>query len=71
MIMERSSNNNLQVLPVFYGMDASDVRHQRGCFEEAFKKHQAKFGEHSDRVERWRDALTQVASYSGWDSKGQ
>ncbi|WJX82949.1 hypothetical protein P8452_65650 [Trifolium repens] len=69
--MECSSNNNLQVLPVFYGMDPSDVRHQRGCFEEAFKKHQAKFGEHSDRVERWRDALTQVASYSGWDSKGQ
>ncbi|PNX92725.1 disease resistance protein (TIR-NBS-LRR class) [Trifolium pratense] len=72
MIMECSSNNNLQVLPVFYGVDPSDVRHQRGSFEEAFRKHQEKFGQHiSDRVDRWRDALTQIASYSGWDSKGQ
>ncbi|GAU28639.1 hypothetical protein TSUD_159200 [Trifolium subterraneum] len=71
MIMECSSNNNLQVLPVFYGVDPSDVRHQRGCFEDAFRKHQEKYGKNSDRVERWRDALTQVASYSGWDSKGQ
>ncbi|CAJ2671262.1 unnamed protein product [Trifolium pratense] len=72
MIMKCSSNNNLQVLPVFYGVDPSDVRHQRGSFEEAFRKHQEKFGQHiSDRVDRWRDALTQIASYSGWDSKGQ
>ncbi|PNY04929.1 disease resistance protein (TIR-NBS-LRR class) [Trifolium pratense] len=71
MIMECNSNNNLQVLPVFYGVDPSDVRHQRGCFEDSFIKHQEKFGEQSDKVERWRDALTQVASYSGWDSKDQ
>ncbi|XP_058754677.1 TMV resistance protein N-like [Vicia villosa] len=75
MIMECStSKNNLQgleVLPVFYGVDPSDVRHQRGSYEDAFRKHQEKFGEHSDRVERWRDALAQVASYSGWDSNGQ
>ncbi|CAL5192712.1 unnamed protein product [Lathyrus oleraceus] len=68
-IMECSSNNNLQVLPVFYGVDPSDVRHQRGCYEEAFRKHQEKFGR--DTVERWRDALTQVSRYSGWDSEGR
>jgi len=71
MIMECSSKNNLHVLPVFYGVDPSDVRHQRGSFEEAFGKHQEKFGQNSDRVERWRDAMNKVAGYSGWDSKGQ
>lgn len=70
-IVECCNNNNLglQVMPVFYGVDPSDVRHQRGSFEEAFRKHQEKFGQHSDKVERWRDALRQVAGYSGWDSK--
>nr|XP_012569148.1 TMV resistance protein N isoform X3 [Cicer arietinum] len=73
MIMECSNNNlqGLEVFPVFYGVDPSDVRHQRGSYEDAFRKHQERFGQHSDKVERWRDALTQVASYSGWDSKDQ
>ena len=71
MIIECSNNKVLEVLPVFYGVDPSDVRHQKGSFEDAFRKHQEKIGQHSDRVEKWRYALTQVASYSGWDSKGQ
>lgn len=68
-IMECNSNRDLEVLPVFYGVIPSDVRHKRGSYEEAFRKHQEKFGQHSDKVEKWRDALTQVASHSGWDSK--
>ncbi|WJX77536.1 hypothetical protein P8452_60835 [Trifolium repens] len=69
-MVERSMDFIIQLI-VLYGVDPSDVRHQRGCFEEAFRKHQEIFGQHNDRVQRWRDALTQVSSYSGWDSKGQ
>lgn len=57
------------VFPVFYGVDPSDVRHQRGSFAKAFKDHEEKFREEGGKVEKWREALREVASYSGWDSK--
>ncbi|XP_058730507.1 disease resistance protein RUN1-like [Vicia villosa] len=55
------------VLPVFYDVDPSDVRHQRGIYAEAFSKHEHRFQHDSQMVSRWREALTQVANLSGWD----
>jgi len=51
------------VVPVFYDVDPSVVRHQKGAFGKALKS-TAK-----DRyLERsWRSALTQAANLSGWD----
>lgn len=58
------------ILPIFYEVDPSDVRHQRGSFAEAFAEHEEKFyGEDLKKVREWRDALTTVANKSGWDSK--
>jgi hypothetical protein len=59
------------VFPIFYGVDPSDVRNQRGSFAEAFRKHEQKFTESKEKVQRWRDALREVANLSGWDSKDQ
>ncbi|KAM5551797.1 hypothetical protein ABKV19_026579 [Rosa sericea] len=65
-----------QVLPVFYyGVDPSDVRHQRGCFELKRKtqvgvevrEHEEVYGKTEDRLNAWRAALTEVANLSGWD----
>ncbi|KAK7295115.1 hypothetical protein RJT34_18019 [Clitoria ternatea] len=61
-------SKKVQVLPVFYGVDPSAVRHQRESFEEAFKKHEDRFGRGSYKIQRWIHALTQVAAYSGWNS---
>ncbi|XP_040368554.1 TMV resistance protein N [Rosa chinensis] len=64
-----------QVLPVFYKVDPSDVRHQRGRFElkrdpeVEVRAHEEVYGNNEDRLNAWRDALTQVANLSGWDSK--
>jgi len=60
-----------EVFPIFHGVDPSDVRHQRGSFAKAFQQHEEKFREDKKKVEKWRHALRQVASYSGWDSKDQ
>ncbi|KAM5556240.1 disease resistance protein RUN1 [Rosa sericea] len=57
------------ILPIFYEVDPSHVRHQRGSFAEAFDEHEEKFGEDSKEVEGWRDALTKVANLAGWTSK--
>ncbi|XLR52845.1 hypothetical protein S83_003517 [Arachis hypogaea] len=68
-IVECREKFNQVVFPIFYGVEPSDVRYQRGTFEEAFRKHEERFKEEEGKVQRWRDALQKVASYSGWDSK--
>ncbi|KAK3204725.1 hypothetical protein Dsin_018771 [Dipteronia sinensis] len=56
------------VIPVFHGIYASDVRKQTGTFSDAFAKHEQVFGYKSERLQRWRTALTKAANLSGWDS---
>ncbi|XP_024176868.1 TMV resistance protein N-like isoform X1 [Rosa chinensis] len=57
------------ILPIFYEVEPSHVRHQRGSFAEAFDEHEEKLGEGNKEVEGWRDALTKVANLAGWTSK--
>ncbi|KAL6132233.1 hypothetical protein ACLB2K_070604 [Fragaria x ananassa] len=57
------------ILPIFYEVEPSHVRHQRGSFVEAFEQHEENFGEGNKEVEGWRDALTKVANLAGWSSK--
>ena len=52
------------VLPVFYRVDPSDVRRQRGPFEEGFKALEERFG--VQKVVRWRKAMERVGGISGW-----
>ncbi|XP_050378973.1 TMV resistance protein N-like [Argentina anserina] len=55
------------VLPVFYDVDPYEVRRQKGQhFEKAFQKHQKRYKGEPAKVKRWRDALFQVGSLSGW-----
>ncbi|KAM5563079.1 hypothetical protein ABKV19_017993 [Rosa sericea] len=57
------------VLPIFYDVDPSDVRKQTGSFKRAFANHEERFKDGKEKVQRWRSALTEVASFSGWNSK--
>ena len=68
-ILECKENKGQTVLPIFYHVDPSDVRKQRGKFGEALAKHEENMKENMERVKIWRDALTQVANLSGWDTK--
>ncbi|XP_050218237.1 disease resistance protein RPV1-like [Mercurialis annua] len=53
------------VLPIFYNVDPSHVQQLMGTFGDGFKKLEA---EHSHSMDKWRDALTEAATLSGWDS---
>ncbi|CAL5425320.1 unnamed protein product [Camellia sinensis] len=69
-IMECKKTFKQIVLPIFYDVDPSDVRAQKGRVAEAFAKHEEHFGKSSDgKVEKWRAAFTEVANLSGWDLK--
>ncbi|KAL2334999.1 hypothetical protein Fmac_016212 [Flemingia macrophylla] len=58
------------VLPVFYDVDPSHVRHQRGTYQEAFNTHKQRFfHDHDNKLHKWRNALSQVADLSGYHFK--
>ena len=56
------------ILPVFYQVDPSDVRRQKGRFHEDFGKLEARFGE--DKVLRWRKAMEKAGGIAGWVFNG-
>ncbi|GMY21480.1 disease resistance protein RPP5-like, partial [Fagus crenata] len=58
-------NNGMLVRPVFYKVDPSEVRSQKGKFGEALAKHEEKFKD-DKIVQRWREALHEAANISGW-----
>ena len=58
--------NGQLVLPVFYKVDPSEIRKQKGNFKVALAKHENKFKNDMEKVQRWRTALNDAASLSGW-----
>ncbi|PNX70241.1 resistance protein, partial [Trifolium pratense] len=57
------------VLPVFYCVDPSDVRHQKGRYSEALAEYEKKFQNDEENMERlyqWKIALNQAANISGY-----
>jgi len=57
------------VLPVFYGVDPTHIRHQTGSYGEHLTKHEKKFQnnkENMERLEQWKMALTKAANLSGY-----
>ncbi|CAN6582558.1 unnamed protein product [Malus baccata var. baccata] len=65
----RCMKEKKRIFPIFYGVDPSDVRHQRGSFGEAFAAHEVNYRERMEEVNEWRKSLKRVANLAGWNSK--
>ena len=61
-------NNGQLVRPVFYNVDPSEVRNQKGKYGKALSKHEKKLKDNK-KLQRWRKALCEVANISGWHYK--
>lgn len=61
-ILEGRSEMGLQVFPIFYDVDPSNVRHQRKCFKRALAKHEERFKKSNDKVQDWRKALFEISN---------
>ncbi|XP_061337739.1 disease resistance protein Roq1-like [Gastrolobium bilobum] len=68
-IIDCIKGNGRLVLPVFYEVDPSDVRKQRGTFGEAMAMHGERFNDNMNKLLKWRMALQQVANLSGYHYK--
>lgn len=53
----------LLVIPVFYKVDPSDVRHQRGSYEQGLDSLEKRL---HPNMEKWKTALHEVAGFSGY-----
>ncbi|KAI3802738.1 hypothetical protein L1987_30879 [Smallanthus sonchifolius] len=53
-------------MPIFYGVDPSEVRNQKRKFGEAFAKQKAKS---VTKAELWRKALVDASNIAGWEPK--
>ena len=65
-IVRCKKETGLTILPVFYDVDASDVRNQKGPYEKDFADLKERFKEDMERVKTWKAALRGVANISGW-----
>lgn len=65
-ILECAQQNGMLVWPIFYGVDPSAVRHIRGSYHEALQKHEARFENDMEKVQKWKLALHEIANLTGW-----
>ncbi|ESQ56129.1 hypothetical protein EUTSA_v10026964mg, partial [Eutrema salsugineum] len=67
LMVDLAEKKRLQLIPIFYEIDPSNLKSRTGCFSKAFEKHEPRFGK--ETVKPWRSALATVGNISGWDSK--
>ena len=54
------------VWPIYYKVEPSDVWHQRNSYGNAMAAHENWFGKDSEKVQKWRSALSEVANLEAW-----
>ncbi|KAG2671396.1 hypothetical protein I3760_14G133900 [Carya illinoinensis] len=64
-IVEWEEKKNLTIIPIFYHVDPSDVRNQRGTFAEAFAAHEKDPKVDIKEINTWRNACTKVGNLAG------
>ncbi|KAF3947499.1 hypothetical protein CMV_026376 [Castanea mollissima] len=65
----REEDQEVKIRPIFYNVDPSEIRNQKGKFGRELDEHEEKFKNNKDKVQRWRDALEKAAKAAGWHYK--
>ena len=65
----RENDQRVLLYPIFYNIDPSEVRNQKGNFGLALAKHEENFKNNMDKVQRWRESLSKAANAYGWHYK--
>ncbi|KAK4269210.1 hypothetical protein QN277_022398 [Acacia crassicarpa] len=67
-IMECKRDKNQIVIPIFYHVDPSHVRHQEGSYADAFAQHEQNFKDDLMKLQVWKSVLKEIADLSGYHS---
>ncbi|KAL3745526.1 hypothetical protein ACJRO7_014611 [Eucalyptus globulus] len=68
-MMQRRKTNELEILPVFYDVEPSDVKLETRVYRDALTQHKKECG--VETVQGWEDALKEVTKIKGWDAKNK
>lgn len=68
LILQCRKSHGQILIPIFYGVDPSDVRKQRGSYATSFSELERRFKDIPDTLQEWRAALKTAGHLSGWDS---
>jgi len=68
-MMQRRKTNELEVMPIFYDVEPSDVKLETRVYADALTLHKEKHG--AEIVHRWAKALREVTRIKGWDTKNR
>ncbi|XP_060182782.1 disease resistance protein Roq1-like [Lycium barbarum] len=68
-IIKCRKRSNLNVIPIFYDVSPSDVRHQKPPFAKSFTQHEKKCEDDMEKIERWRNAFEVAGKIAGHDVK--
>ncbi|XP_031495767.1 disease resistance protein L6-like [Nymphaea colorata] len=60
-------NCNKKIIPIFYDVEPTVVRHQSSSYKAAFDRHRLRFDEKT--INEWKGALKGVAEISGYDRR--
>ncbi|XP_039155626.1 TMV resistance protein N-like [Eucalyptus grandis] len=66
-IMECKEINGLMVFLVFYKVEPREVREGRESYKRAMDSQEYMSGKNSGKVKRWKEALSEAGSLSGWE----
>ncbi|RDX73545.1 TMV resistance protein N, partial [Mucuna pruriens] len=61
----KKGGEDVEVIPVFYKIEPSQVRKQSGSYHKALAKHKK---EGKEKMQKWKDALYEAANLSGFHS---
>ncbi|XP_048129200.1 disease resistance protein RUN1-like [Rhodamnia argentea] len=66
-MVERQKTGKQKILPIFYDVAPSEVRHQTGGYGEAFRSHKNKKRHDEETMQEWKNALNVVGAINGWN----
>ncbi|KAL3745578.1 hypothetical protein ACJRO7_014660 [Eucalyptus globulus] len=64
-MMECRKSWRQKMMPIFYDVTPSEVRHQTGSYRDAFVSHEKQFD--NKVISKWKAALKEVGNLKGWD----
>ncbi|GAU40067.1 hypothetical protein TSUD_258600 [Trifolium subterraneum] len=64
-IVECMKTKNQLVWPIFYKIEPSEIINETKSYGKAMTGHENKYGKDSEKVQKWRSALSEVASLEG------